>query len=153
MRCKTIARLHSPHGCRRLYNARNCITASLSQLRAHCSGHTATTYYSSGHTRRAVAKFDREAPKLTPKHLSFLVRIIRQRKHTPLANQKGGHCDFVTTPGSLYDQPWSKERARAGLVRQKTDPKDPVPNFLTRGGLRVRRYSTSPLAFCLHRSG
>jgi len=54
-------------------------------------------------------------------------------RNTTREPERVGHCDFDTTPGSLCDQPWSKERARAGLARQKTDPQDLVPKQV-RGG-------------------
>ena len=91
-----------------------------SQQQAHYSGHTPTTYYSGGHKRRAVAKLDRQAPKLTPKHFSFLAQIIRQRKHTAIANQQLLDSETYTQLQALYVTNLGRgsERAR-GLEDRK----------------------------------
>ena len=133
MRCNTIERLHSPHACRRLYNARNCITASLSGhngkfiMMMSITTTISRTHTKSGHQiRSATPKMHPQAPHPNNAKAWFTPAYIARKPGSC------GHCDFGTTPGSLYDQPWSKERARAGLGRQKTDPQDPVPKTSVR---------------------
>ena len=123
-----MARLHSPHACRRLYNARNCITASPSGhngkfiMMISTTTIISRTHTKSGHQiRSATPKMHPQAPHPNNAKAWFTPAYIARKPG------RCGHCDFGTTPGSICDQPWSKERARAGLGRQKTDPQDPVP--------------------------
>ena len=166
MRCNTIAKLHSPHACRRLYNARNCITASPSGhndkfiMMMSTTTTISRTHTKSGHAiRSATPKMHPQAPHPNNAKAWFTPAYIARKP------KRCGHCDFDTTPGSLYDQPWSKERARPGLVRQKTDPQDPQTSVrLTmkrkvaqretqRAYAHARSYSGSEQCYKVRRTG
>ena len=128
MRCKTIARLHRPHGCRRLYDARNCITAS----QCGHNGKFAMIMSTTCIIPRTHTKSGNEIRSLTPKmHPQAPHPNNAKAWFTPVYTtrepERARHFDIDTTPGFLFDQPWFKERARPGLLRQKTDPKTLSP--------------------------
>ena len=130
MRCKTIPRSHSPHSLGGADSTMPgiCIISSLSGhngkfiMMMSTTTTISRTHTKSGHQiRSATPKMHPQAPHPNNAKAGFTPAYIARKP------KRCGHCDFDTTPGSLCDQPWSQERARAGLGRQKTDPQDPVP--------------------------
>ena len=99
MRCNTIAKLHSPHACRRLYNARNCITASPSGhngkfiMMMSTTTTISRTHTTSGHQIRSAT------PKM---HLIQIMQKLGSRQHTSLANQEDVDIATLTQPQAPY---------------------------------------------------
>ena len=102
MRCNTIAKLHSPHACRRLYNARNCITASLSGhngkfiMMMSTTSIIPRTHTKSGHEiRSATPKMHPQAPHRNGEKAWFT-------QASPRAKQEDVDIETLTQPQAPY---------------------------------------------------
>ena len=122
MRCKTIARLHRPHRCRRLYNARNCITASRCGHNGKFAMIMSTTCIiprtrtKSGHEiRSATPKMHPQAPHRNGEKAWFT-------QASPRAKQEDVDIETLTQPQAPYVTNLGRkhERERGSQGRKPT---------------------------------